>query len=167
MCSQDNLTTALSSVVQFWEKITRQHMKAVSLWLEEERRVDTRGMARICPALLFVQVSLYLFLHWSHFMRRVDNVVGEPGSQWGAQSASWKKATGGNSCLVVNVWTSLDHTRTHKHIHARYVLSVFYSATTDCCRETLYYKPSCTHLTELLFCLLSKQTLNALISLDF
>lgn len=50
-----------------------------------------------------------------------------PERNWGARLVKqrWKL------CLVVNVRTSLDHT------HARNVLSVFYSATTDCCTETV------------------------------
>lgn len=74
------------------------------------------------------KVLLYLF-SFITFLRQFNN-RDEPDSNGGTRLVKWSVET-------ALLWMYEHHSTTH----ARYVLSVFYSATADCCRETVNTTP--------------------------
>lgn len=96
-------------------------METVSLWFEGEVCWHNGSHLLVQKKKKKKKVVLYLF-SFITFLRQFNN--------WEGTWQQWRhapcKAIGGNSALL---WMYEHHSTTH----ARYVLSVFYSATTDCC----------------------------------
>lgn len=91
----------ICKIVVLLGRITDSTWKSVSLWLEK-RYVDTKEW------FTFVQLwslSKSYYFHLSHFWGKLTTKMNLGAAEAHALQNNWWKL-----CLVVNVWTSLNHT---------------------------------------------------------